>query len=262
MGDTAYCPRCGAQVMLGARFCTSCRYELLGGANAAPGQPSPPAPGGSSPPPVPWAPPAGTAEPGTGWTSPQIVGGPPPVGPPPFGTPPPHRRSNTALLVGGAVTVVVVGAAVIMGFFLLGRSDQGEQPPQAPPEAAAPSPIAQPGIDVPVSVEGQDLQITSAELADSYTSTFSDEVFRPTSGQDTLLIVEGTVQGDVENVHDWKVAVTDDGGERNTPGVTSSTAEGNATDVDWVFVVDKSAGSFVLELPGAASVELAPLLEG
>ena len=184
------------------------------------------------------------------------------MGPPPLGTPPPPRRLNTALLVGAAITVVVVGAAAIVAFLLLGRADRGEQPSKASPEVAAPSPIAQPGIDVPISVEGQDLQITSAELADSYTSTFSDEVFRPTSARDTLLIVEGTVQGTVEDVHDWKVTVTDDSGESATPGVTSSTTEESAAEVDWVFVVDKSAGAFVLELPGAATVDLTPLLEG
>lgn len=156
-------------------------------------------------------------------------------------------------------------AGIVSAFFLLGGTSQEDtKMPTGPPPAAAssPSPVGQPGIDEPVIVEGLELQIASADLADSYTSEFSQEVFRPTSPQDTLLVVAGTVDGTVEDVHDWKVRVTEDQGERIKPGLTSTTTEGSSAEVEWVFVVSKSAGSFVLNLPGGVTVDLTSVVNG
>jgi hypothetical protein len=162
---------------------------------------------------------------------------------------------------------VVLAGAIGLGAYLL-LQDGPEQPasggrpaPAAKPSPSpSPSPTGIPGIDESVTVEGADVVLTSAELVNSYTSEFSNETFRPTDPQDTLLVVSGTVEGVVGDVHDWKVNVSDESGRRDTPGLTSSTAEGDSVDVVWVFVVDGNADTLVLKLPDNVRVDLTPLL--
>jgi hypothetical protein len=168
-----------------------------------------------------------------------------------------------ALLIALAL-VLAVGLPVALYVTL--RSDEAPNPtPGARPVTTAtpsPSPITATGIDAPLLVDGLELQLTSADRRDRWVADLDGSVYRPSAQHDELLIVAGEVTGSVDAVQDWEVSITDSGGRTDDPGVTTTTAtEGESSgEVEWVFVVARTAQSFTLNLPDGEAIDLTPLL--
>jgi hypothetical protein len=125
---------------------------------------------------------------------------------------------------------------------------------------ATPTPIR--GIDIPLSVQGIELQISSVTQQDTY-QTSAGQTFEPVAANDVFLIVESAVlSGDVEGILDWCVSITDDKGRETTPGLSTTTRSdsGRGNSVTWLFVVTRASRLFTLHLPDEQTISLDPLL--
>jgi hypothetical protein len=112
------------------------------------------------------------------------------------------------------------------------------------------------GIDSPIEVDGVELQLVSAELAD--TLDMGSQELRPSSAGDTILSVKASSSVDNPQI---KVSVTDESGRVDTPSVVQSESASGEYSVTWIFGVSKSAKSFTLMLPGEIKLKLDSLLK-
>lgn len=125
---------------------------------------------------------------------------------------------------------------------------------------AMPTPI--PGVGAPLTIEGIQLQVTSAKEQDAYEVSF-DQKFVPNDPGDECLIVEASIKtDDPQKVQGWKVSVTDENGRESKPNITTTKtdASGVAKGVMWLFVVAKESRSFTLHLPNEQTIQLNTLL--
>jgi len=130
------------------------------------------------------------------------------------------------------------------------------------PTSAGPFRTSNPGIDTPITVEGVQVQVTSAKRQASYTSV--GRTHRPTRASDELLVIEATLSGgtDSQPILKWQVFTIDETGRKDVPGVSSVTSDKDErpTKATWVIAVAKTSRSFILHLPGDKTIDLAPLL--
>jgi hypothetical protein len=121
-----------------------------------------------------------------------------------------------------------------------------------------------PGIDSPVTIAGVQLQIDSATIQDIYRTSMNE--FSPKSQSDTLLVVQAeiSISNDELELSDWDAEVRDENGaisEADFQMARSTVVDEEETNyLEWVFAVDKNAGSFTLLLR-EAEIDLTPLLD-
>jgi hypothetical protein len=146
-----------------------------------------------------------------------------------------RRRFPLPLLIGIGLAAVV---AIAGGVYFVASSKPGH-------------PI--------ITVSGVELKVASVQLTDSYGS--GGETIEPSSTADTFLVVKcDVISSSVETVS-WGVSVTADKGSIVTPSVTDQTSQaGQLKELAWVFVVAKSAQSFVLNFPDGQTVKLDSLV--
>lgn len=113
-----------------------------------------------------------------------------------------------------------------------------------------------PGIDSPVDIDGVQIQLLSAELAD--TLDLGTQGLKPSSAGDTILSVEASSSIDNPQI---KVSVTDENGRVEPPPVVQSISADGEYSVTWSFIVSKSAKNFTLNLPGEINLALDSLLK-
>jgi len=112
-----------------------------------------------------------------------------------------------------------------------------------------------------ITVSGVELKVASVQLTDSYDS--GGETIEPSSTTGTFLVVKcDVISNSVGTARvSWDVSVTADKGSIVTPSVTKQTSEaGQLKEVAWVFVVAKTAQSFVLNFPDGQTVNLDSLV--
>ena len=199
--------------------------------------PASPPPASSTAPtaPPPWA----TTAPGDAAATPPAVHPPPPPAEEDAATSPAVRRRRfpLPLLIGIGLAAVV---AIAGGVYFVASSKPGH-------------PI--------ITVSGVELEVASVQLTDSYGS--GSETIDPGSTADTFLVVKcDVVSSNVGTARvSWDVSVTADKGSIVTPSVTEQTSEaGQLKGVAWVFVVAKTAQSFVLNFPDGQTVKLDSLV--
>jgi hypothetical protein len=178
--------------------------------------------------------------------------------PPPPPTPrrTPERWPRVAGIIGAVV--IVLGAIGALLWAVRGSdSEGGSVAAPTPILTASPSPVV-----TAFTIGGVDIRVTSATFQASWDSGF-DTVYEPTSKHSILLVVTGRVDGDLDAVQEWSVAVTDENGRREEASVTATTfsADGPGK-IEWVFVVPKTAHGFTLELPEGNEMDLASVLPG
>ncbi len=178
----------------------------------------------------------------------------PPVFEPPAATAPPARRVPVwvwILLVAALIIVCVccLCATLIAGVWATTASE-------------SPFRTSTPGIDTPITVEGVQVQLTSAARQDSYKSATGTH--RPRQASDELLVIEATLSGatDSQKILAWKPFTVDDTGRKDVPGISTVTSDKDKrpTKAIWIIAVAKTARSFTFHLPGDKTVNLAPLL--
>ena len=179
----------------------------------------------------------------------------PPAAPPfPPAVPPvspaarPGRQARSPLLW----ILVGIGALLLCGALVGGGLLVRRQGLAAIPFLASPTPI--PGIDKPIRIDGTEVTFVRAEKRDWFSSIFG--VYRPASAQDTLLVVDAEIppeQYDWDTVSDWSILLNDN----IEPSITQGSDSGEVT---WVFVVRKSATTFILTLPDGTKLDLKPIL--
>jgi hypothetical protein len=199
--------------------------------------------------------------PGATVVMPEVVSAPPPAPFPPAAPPsppvavPPQRRARSPLpwILAGIGALFLCGA-LIVGGLLAGRQGLLPIPFLATP-TSTPTPTPIPGIGKPIQIDGIEVTFVRAEKRDRFTN-FTGSVLRPASERDTFLIVDAETpleQYDWDKVSEWSIVLNDD----IEPSIIQGTDEGELT---WVFVVRKSETSFILTLPGDATVDLSPIL--
>ena len=118
-----------------------------------------------------------------------------------------------------------------------------------------------PGIDEPVTVEGVEVQLSSATKQDSY--EIGTQQFSTDSSETTILVIEAAVKAKEADVPtEWNVSIVDNNsGEVSRPQVTSwETIRDGPTEVIWIFVVQQTANSLTLQLPEGLAIPLDSLL--
>ncbi|HEY5118331.1 MAG TPA: hypothetical protein VII90_02665 [Anaerolineales bacterium] len=133
-------------------------------------------------------------------------------------------------------------------------------PTLTPIPTLTPTPTEIPGITIPVTVDGVDLQFVSVTTA-SHWLVGSDD-YTPNSSSDTFLVVTANVLTD-NTAHStlagWDVTVN---GDVAWSFLQSKGASTSITSATWVFVVDQSLTSFIINLPGGVDVPLDSLYSG
>ena len=122
---------------------------------------------------------------------------------------PPARRVPTwvwVLLVAVVVILCVCCLCATLGAGVWALSS-GESPFRT----------STPGIDTPITVEGVQVQLTSATRQDSYKSATGTH--RPRQASDELLVIEATLSGatDAQKILAWKPFTIDETGREDTP---------------------------------------------
>jgi|GEM_PF-3526446 len=121
---------------------------------------------------------------------------------------------------------------------------------------ATPNPI--PGIDIPVIVNGLDVQITSARFEESYKAM--DRTFRVSKTGEILLVVKGfCLTSDMGKTKNWKVTITDELGNSKPSSITVTSTKDERLELTWVFVVSKNSNTFTLHLPGGQIIDLSTI---
>jgi len=120
-----------------------------------------------------------------------------------------------------------------------------------------------PGIDNPITIDGNELQVVSASLHNTY--MIGSQEYSPKSTGDLLLLVRASVSGsDDVDLGDWKAQVQDATGRLSTSDIQSKitgTVEGQeGTFLEWFFVVDRFAQELTLHLRDY-EIDLSSLLE-
>ncbi|MGD0173387.1 MAG: hypothetical protein ABSC61_02965 [Anaerolineales bacterium] len=127
-------------------------------------------------------------------------------------------------------------------------------PTLTPTPTQTPTPTEIPGIAVPVTVDGVDLQFVSVTTASHWLVGSQD--YTPTSPSDSFLIVKANVLTD-NTAHStlagWDVTVN---GLVSWTFLQSQGASSSITSATWVFIVDKGLTSFTINLPGGVDVPL------
>jgi hypothetical protein len=128
--------------------------------------------------------------------------------------------------------------------------------------AAGPFRVSTPGIDTPITVEGVQLQLTSAKQQSNYQS--ATRRYKPTKATDIFLVIEGEVDsGNLQSISKWGAYVTDEDDRQSKPSITTFSApkDDKPGRVVWVIVVSRSSQSFTLHLPDEQEIDLGPILE-
>ncbi|MGH2673350.1 MAG: hypothetical protein ACRDHC_10270 [Actinomycetota bacterium] len=212
-----------------------------------------------------------------------VPASPPPATPAGPVAPAGKRRSISLEVL--AVAVVLVVAGIAFAVIAAGGEDGLPTAAPEPSNAASPSPVssatASPATQSPatqspgtsptspagegraLSIQGIDLQLTSATRMDRYVS--GDQTFLPGAPSDTFLVIRGTFEGSSDRLLEFAVSVVDENGRRDVPSVTVTDVnltEGRGEgDVEWAFAVSDSSSSFTFDLPEGNSVDVTPLLE-
>ena len=109
------------------------------------------------------------------------------------------------------------------------------------------------GIDEAVTIDGVDFIVTDVVRTNEYTS--GNQVSRPQSSDDTLLIVQADLSTGYEDFKQkgWTISFVDENGRSDTPSITSfmsGTINGESRNIlELVFAVDKGSDSFTLIIP-------------
>jgi len=115
------------------------------------------------------------------------------------------------------------------------------------------------------------LEIISVSRVESLI-TSDGSTYKPKSDNDIILLVKAQLlSGNPETVLDWKVLVRDESGQVIKPSMKSSHSTYSdqveesetepATELQWVFVVAKSAKAFTLIFPDEQTIKLDHLLK-
>jgi hypothetical protein len=124
---------------------------------------------------------------------------------------------------------------------------------------------ATPGIDSPLTIDGNELQIVSAELSETY-ETIGGREYSPKSESDTLLIVKAEISADIDDIElsEWDAAIRDENGRIDDAGMrgkfSGTVDEESGIFLEWLFAVDEDAQSFTLLLRDQ-QIDLEKMLE-
>jgi len=148
-----------------------------------------------------------------------------------------------------------------------GPTDTQAVPPSpTPPPQTTSTPVAIPGINAPVTIQGLQLQLSAAYTQDEYTLIV--QTLSAALPESTLLVVEARgLSGDVGQAKAWsdnnEVWAADELGRTSPPYVTATgTLMGEENKIVWVFEVAEEAQALKLHLPEGNEIDLAPLLAG
>ena len=127
-------------------------------------------------------------------------------------------------------------------------------PTLTPTPTQTPTPTGIPGVTMPVTVDGVDLQFVKVTTASHWLVGSTD--YTPTSSGDTFLVVTANVLTD-NTAHSvvagWDVTVN---GDVSWTFLQSHGNSSSINSVQWVFIVDQSLTSFTINLPGGVDVPL------
>jgi hypothetical protein len=127
-------------------------------------------------------------------------------------------------------------------------------PTLTPTPTQTPTPTGIPGVTMPITVEGVDLQFVSVTTASHW--LFGSTDYTPKSSSDTFLVVKANVltPGTAQvTLKDWNPTLNND----ISWNFMQSHGDINSIDsITWVFVVSQSESSFTINLPGGVDVPL------
>ena len=156
------------------------------------------------------------------------------------------KKSRTVLWIALVVGIILICCCIVASVLLwVNRTEV----PYVSELFATPTPLPIPGISEPMTVNGSQFILTSAEFQDSYTSM--NQKFTPNTPGRTLLVLEGSVVSEgSSSVGKWDVEVRDENEKSYVSGVkiTSTKTTGEIT-FTWLFAVPEDASELTLYLP-------------
>jgi hypothetical protein len=109
-----------------------------------------------------------------------------------------------------------------------------------------------PGIDKPVQVSGDEIQL--------YSAFFNSNMVSMSGGK--ILVVSAEILSGTDDTSKWEVWLTDGNGRKSTPGVTmTGVSPNNKPNINWSFDIAKNASSLTLHLPGEQTISIDSLVK-